>query len=237
MLLLHSFLFAAAFLCIMSILLDWIKKWYNINKDWRCIFMDYQELMAFFRKLDRSIFIDNEYKTYAYLDDALPIGYGQTISQPSLVLEMTFELAPDKNSKVLEIGTGSGYQTALLAQFSGNVYTIERIPELSAKAKEKLDSLGYRNIIYNIGDGSEGWSDYGPYDRIVVTAAAASIPDELIEQLKCGGRMIIPVGREGLQELLLITKDFKEEIHTKIIERVVFVELKGKYGWSQADQP
>jgi protein-L-isoaspartate(D-aspartate) O-methyltransferase len=221
----------------MSILPDWVKKCYNIIKDWRCILMDYQEIMAFFRKLDRSIFIDNEYKTYAYLDDALPIGYGQTISQPSLVLEMTFELAPDKSSKVLEIGTGSGYQTALLAQFSGTVYTVERIPELSAKAKEKLDSLGYRNIIYNIGDGSEGWSEHGPYDRIIVTAAAARIPDKMTEQLKCGGRMIIPVGREGLQELLLITKDFKEEIHTKIIERVIFVELKGKYGWSQVDQP
>ena len=122
--------------------------------------MDYHELLDFYHRLDRSYFIDDEeYKKYANLDRPLPIGYEQTISQPSLVLKMTRELDPDKTSRVLEIGTGSGYQTALLAEFSHRVYTVERIKELSEKAKEKLDRLGYTNIRYKIGDGSEGWSE------------------------------------------------------------------------------
>lgn len=193
--------------------------------------MDYKALLDFFNKLDRAYFIDNENKEWAYLNQALPIGYEQTISQPSLVLEMTYQLAPKKNSKVLEIGTGSGYQTALLAEFSGTVYTIERIPELTKKAGEKLEALGYSNIIYKIGDGSEGWQENAPFDRIISTAAAVKVPPELITQLKPEGRMLIPVGPQGLQELLLITKDKNGQIHTAPLEKVLFVELKGKYGW------
>lgn len=193
--------------------------------------MEYKVLEEYFRNLDRALFIDNEMKIFAGLDKALPIGYEQTISQPSLVLNMTRLLAPEKDSKVLEIGTGSGYQTALLAKMSGEVYTIERIPELAEKAKQRLDSLGYSNIFYKIGDGSEGWSEKAPYDRIIVTAAAGKIPPELISQLAIAGKMIIPVGSRGMQELQLVTKDVDGKIDIKTVEYVTFVEMKGNYGW------
>jgi protein-L-isoaspartate(D-aspartate) O-methyltransferase len=193
--------------------------------------MSYDELLAFFERLDRSAFIDNEYKKYSDVDQALPIGFGQTISQPSLVLEMTKLLNPEPSSKVLEIGTGSGYQTALLAKFSGQVYTVERLRELSLSAQDRLEGMGYSNIFYKIGDGSEGWAEHAPYDRIMVTAAASEIPEELLEQLRAGGRMIIPIGPEDIQELVLVTKDRKEEIYSETIEYVKFVELKGRYGW------
>ncbi|MDD2233807.1 MAG: protein-L-isoaspartate(D-aspartate) O-methyltransferase [Desulfitobacteriaceae bacterium] len=193
--------------------------------------MIYHKLRAFYQKLDRSFFIDNEYQECAYLDRPLPIGHGQTISQPSLVLEMTRILDLNKNCKVLEIGTGSGYQTVLLAEFSGTVYTVERIRELSEKAKEKLDILGYTNILYKVGDGSEGWSEQGPFDRIIVTAAAEIMPDELIIQLKPEGKMLIPLGPREMQELMFIQKDTAGKISSESLGKVVFVEMKGKYGF------
>ncbi|NLA85577.1 MAG: protein-L-isoaspartate(D-aspartate) O-methyltransferase [Clostridiales bacterium] len=193
--------------------------------------MDHKELEAFFRSLDRSFFVDNDMKTYADLDMPLPIGYGQTISQPSLVLEMTRILAPENNSKVLEIGTGSGFQTAILAKMSAEVYTVERIDKLMEKARKRLDSLNFSNIYYKVGDGSLGWKEYAPYDRIMVTAAARILPDNLVSQLKNGGRMVIPVGPPHLQELQLITKTDNGDIHIKTVEMVRFVELKGQYGW------
>ena len=195
--------------------------------------MDKQALIDFFRSLDRSFFIDGEYKEYADQDRPLPIGFGQTISQPSLVLQMTWLLDLNPDSKVLEIGTGSGFQTALLAQFSGAVYTIERIPELAAPAREKLEQLGYKNIFYKIDDGSAGWIEHAPYDRIIVTAAAEKLPMDLIEQLASGGRMLIPLGSAGFQELTLITRDQQGQIHTSEVGGVTFVEMKGKYGWTR----
>ncbi|HHV15225.1 MAG TPA: protein-L-isoaspartate(D-aspartate) O-methyltransferase [Gelria sp.] len=193
----------------------------------------YLKLVAFFNSLDRSFFVDNKYKKHAHQDRPLPIGYEQTISQPSLVLEMTDRLALDKNCRVLEIGTGSGYQTALLAEFAGEVYTVERIKELAESAREKLEKLGYKNIHYRVGDGSAGWAEHAPYDRIIVTAAAGKIPEELVNQLGAGGIMIIPVGPRGLQQLKLITRDLEGEIHSKSIGDVAFVEMKGKYGWTK----
>jgi protein-L-isoaspartate(D-aspartate) O-methyltransferase len=185
-------------------------------------------IITYFQKLDRSFFMD-DLKEFAYMDEAIPIGHEQTISQPSLVLEMTLALDLHPNSKVLEIGTGSGYQTALLAAFSKSVYTIERIAALHEQAKKRLEKANFSNIHFKLDDGSTGWEEHAPYDRIMVTAAAAQVPDELIDQLAVGGKMIIPVGTPLLQELLLLEKDEEGEIHTTVLEEVRFVPLKGKY--------
>jgi protein-L-isoaspartate(D-aspartate) O-methyltransferase len=190
-----------------------------------------KRLYEFFTGLDRSLFIDNEYSKYAHFNNALPIGHEQTISQPTLVYAMTQKLKVKKDSKVLEIGTGSGYQTAFLAEFAREVYTVERIEELSLKAQESLKRLGYENIRFRIGDGSEGWAEHAPYDRIMVTAAAGKLPDRLIAQLAPAGRMIIPIGEKGLQDLMLITRDENGGVKEKFLENVIFVEMKGKYGW------
>ncbi|MEO1816904.1 MAG: protein-L-isoaspartate(D-aspartate) O-methyltransferase [Acetobacterium sp.] len=195
--------------------------------------MDENILIEFYHHLDRSYFIDNEMKEYADLDKPLSIGFEQTISQPSLVLEMTRILEPEMDSQVLEIGTGSGYQTALLARFSKTVYTIERIAELSETAQKRLETLGYTNIVYKIGDGSEGWEEEAPFDRIMVTAAAERIPDEFIDQLARGGKMIIPVGPPELQELVLVFKDDDGQVYQQTVDLVRFVEMKGKYGWHE----
>ena len=195
--------------------------------------MDRQELETFFRSLDRSFFIEDDMKKYADLDEPLPIGFGQTISQPSLVLEMTRLLAPEKDSKVLEIGTGSGFQTAILAKMSGQVFTVERIMELMEKAKKRLEALNFTNINYKGGDGSVGWEEHAPYDRIMVTAAANVLPDDLVDQLANGGRMVIPVGPPHLQELQLITKTDDGDMDVETMGMVRFVELKGQYGWTE----
>lgn len=193
--------------------------------------MDWQKLETYFRSLDRSLFVGNDMKKHASIDAPLPIGFGQTISQPSLVLEMTRLLEPENYSKVLEIGTGSGFQTALLAKMSAKVYTVERIDKLAEKARKRLEALNFSNICYKIGDGSTGWQEHAPYDRIMVTAAAGLLPDELVNQLATGGRMVIPIGPQHLQELKLITKTDHGEINIKTVELVRFVELKGRYGW------
>lgn len=195
--------------------------------------MDYEALESYFLSLDRSLFLEGQYKQLAEMNSPLPIGFGQTISQPTLVLMMTYILDPDKECRVLEIGTGSGYQTALLSAFSKEVYTIERVPELSLKAKERLDEMGYKNIVFKVGDGSLGWKEHAPYDRIMVTAAASKVPDELLYQLKKGGKMLIPIGPENLQELMLIRKNQDETVEMETIEWVRFVEMKGKYGWDE----
>jgi len=191
-----------------------------------------EELYKFYIDLDRSLFIDNAYsKSCAHCDSALPIECEQTISQPSLVYRMTEYLDLKKTHRVLEIGTGSGYQAAFLSAFAGEVYTVERIAELAESAKQRLQKLGYSNIHYKIGDGSEGWAENSPYDRIIVTAAAGSIPETLLNQLAKGGKLIIPVGIKGRQELLLISKDEFGNLSEENLGAVIFVELKGHYGW------
>jgi protein-L-isoaspartate(D-aspartate) O-methyltransferase len=189
------------------------------------------KIIDFYHRLNRRDFLDREYWDYAKFDNPLPIGFGQTISQPTLVLQMTDELDLNGSEKVLEIGTGSGYQTAFLAEFSESVYTVERIPALSEKAQKRLARLGYRNIHFKIGDGSFGWEDYSPYDRVIVTAAVGRIPETLVSQLREGGIMIIPVGPSEEQELVKITKDMKGNIKKDCIALVRFVELVGDYGW------
>jgi len=186
------------------------------------------EIINFYENLDRSFFMDKN-KEYADIDSPFRIGYGQTISQATLVLKMTILLELEEKSKVLEIGTGSGYQTALISEFSKEVYTVERIKPLLEKAKERLDEAGYNNIHYRLSDGSLGWKEFAPYDRIIVTAAATVVPEELIDQLAPEGRMIIPVGPVYLQDLKIVKKDSKGKISEELVEKVRFVRLIGKY--------
>ncbi len=193
--------------------------------------MDKEALTDFFHRLERSLFLENEYKSSADSDIPLPIGNGQSISQPSLVAQMTLLLDPQRSSRVLEIGTGSGYQTAFLAEFSKEVYTIERFQSFTDKARERLNTLGYHNVFYKTGDGSDGWSEQAPFDRIMVTAAAGKMPDTLVAQLAACGRMIVPIGDSGLQVLQLVHKIAGGIISIHDIEMVRFVELKGRYGW------
>lgn len=186
------------------------------------------EITLYYKSIDRSLFMDKN-KNLSDIDSPFSIGYGQTISQPSLVLEMTLLLLPDIKLKTLEIGTGSGYQTALLSKFSNLVFTIERIPQLFEIAKLKLDGFGCQNIHFKLDDGTSGWKEFAPYERIMVTAAARIIPPLLIKQLAPNGRMVIPVGGSKYQELLLITKDSIGNISTEVKGLVQFVPLIGKY--------
>jgi len=188
-----------------------------------------EALLQFYTSLDRSLFLDTQYKGLAKLDRPLPIGLGQTISQPSLVLYMTEQLQLEKTHKVLEIGTGSGYQSAFLAEFCSELYTVELLSELQKQAKERLLGLGYQNIHYKVGDGSLGWAEHAPYDRIMVTAAPKRMPLQLIEQLAPRGIMILPVGPLGWQELIRVAKDERGEVHQSKLLDVAFVQLVGEY--------
>ncbi|MDM8534523.1 protein-L-isoaspartate(D-aspartate) O-methyltransferase [Clostridiaceae bacterium HSG29] len=187
-----------------------------------------KKIIEYFTNLDRSKFMAYN-KEFAKYDSAFSIGYGQTISQPSLVLEMTLLLDLKPDFKILEIGTGSGYQTALLSPFVKSVYTVERIKELHDEAVKRLNILNYINIYFKLGDGSFGWEEFAPYDRIIVTAACSVIPKELLDQLKNGGKMVIPLGTAIMQKLTVVEKDKNGEIKLNQIENVQFVRLIGKY--------
>ncbi|HPP15197.1 MAG TPA: protein-L-isoaspartate(D-aspartate) O-methyltransferase [Dictyoglomaceae bacterium] len=181
-------------------------------------------------KIPRHLFVPPEYLDFAYEDEALPIGYGQTISQPYIVALMTESLDLSGEEKVLEIGTGSGYQTAILAELSKEVYTVERLKELSEKAQKILKLLGYTNIHFKVGDGTLGWREYAPYDRIIVTAGSLDIPQPLEEQMVEDGIMVIPLGNKDFQYLYKIKKD-KGDIIKENLGGVRFVTLKGEFGW------
>jgi len=169
------------------------------------------------RKVPRHLFIPKEYQDQAYNDYPLPIGYGQTISQPFIVAYMTEALKPGKKMKALEIGTGSGYQAAVLAEIVDQVFSIEIVPELSAESAERLIKMGYENITCRFGDGYQGWPEQAPFDIIIVTAAAEKIPQPLIDQLADNGRLIIPVGAPAaVQELILITKKNGKTIEKRL---------------------
>jgi protein-L-isoaspartate(D-aspartate) O-methyltransferase len=184
------------------------------------------EVLSAMKKVPRHLFVPQEYLDEAYNDYPLPIGYGQTISQPYIVAYMTEAVRPTSKKKALEIGTGSGYQAAVLAEIVDKVYTIEIIPELEKESAQRLKNMGYNNIICKYGDGYLGWPEYAPFDIIIVTAAPETIPGPLIDQLAEGGRMIIPVGAAGaVQELVLIIKrNGKTEI--KRLSLVRFVPFK-----------
>lgn len=184
-----------------------------------------KEIRSYFREMDRSFYMDTD-KNLANWDQALSIGHGQTISQPSLVLKMTLELDIEPSSRVLEVGTGSGYQTALLAAFAGHIYTVERISPLQERAQARLQEAGFTNIDSRLGDGSKGWPEHAPYDRIMVTAAAEAVPGSLVEQLAAPGKMMVPVGGRMGQELLLIEKNSQGEVSSSVVEYVAFVPLE-----------
>ena len=185
--------------------------------------VDHPKVLDAMRDVPRHLFVPEKYRSAAYQDRPLPIGMKQTISQPYIVGYMTEAIQPKKDDKVLEIGTGSGYQAAVLAEIVKEVYTLEIIPELGKMAKERLKLLGYYNIHAKVSDGYHGWSDRAPFDAIVVTAAAEEVPQPLLDQLAEGGRMIIPIGSQyEVQYLVLITKK-KGEIKTKKLFGVRFV--------------
>ncbi|MDD3620149.1 MAG: protein-L-isoaspartate(D-aspartate) O-methyltransferase [Desulfobulbaceae bacterium] len=183
------------------------------------------------RTVPRHLFVDDAMASAAYGDHPLPIGSGQTISQPYIVALMTQALALKGHERVLEIGTGSGYQAAVLSRICRKVYTIERIDALLVRARKVFDRLHYHNIISRIDDGTAGWPDEAPFDGILVTAGGPKIPEPLIEQLADPGRLVIPVGDQFLQELQLLEKT-KGEIKVRTIEYVRFVNLIGTHGWS-----
>ncbi len=164
------------------------------------------EVLAAFRSVKRHRFVPEHLRSVAYADRPLPIGKGQTISQPYIVAFMTQALAVEKSDKILEIGTGSGYQAAILAEICEQVYTIEIIPELARRARGVLADAGYTNVRTKIGDGYQGWPEHAPYDGIIVTCAPTDIPDPLKQQLADGGRMVIPVGETFDQELVVMVK-------------------------------
>lgn len=159
------------------------------------------------RKVPRHLFVPEEYINEAYDDNPLPIGYGQTISQPYIVAYMTEVAKPGPSKKALEIGTGSGYQAAILAEIVKKVYSVEIVPELALESAERLKKLGYNNIVVKYGDGYKGWKEFSPFDIVIVTAAAEQIPEPLIEQLAENGRLVIPIGSpNAVQELILLEK-------------------------------
>jgi protein-L-isoaspartate(D-aspartate) O-methyltransferase len=182
------------------------------------------------KKVPRHLFVGDPNQNRAYDDMALSIGNGQTISQPYIVAVMTELLELRGDEKVLEIGTGSGYQAAILAELAGEVYTIDRIAALAGEAEERFRSLGYNNIHIKVGDGTLGWPEQAPFDRIVITAGCPEIPEPLTEQLSEQGIIVAPVGDRFSQQLLKVRKSkgrLSEEYHTPC----VFVPLIGKYGW------
>lgn len=186
-----------------------------------------EKILSIMNETPRHALIDEALSHRAYEDTALPIGFNQTISQPYVVARMTEMLIADGPiTNVLEVGTGSGYQTAILAQLATGVFTVERISGLLARARERLGAMGYRNISFRHSDGGMGWPEKGPFDAIMVTASPLSVPEALLEQLADNGRMLIPVGESRSQELLLIRKQ-GDQIEQTVLEPVKFVPLLG----------
>jgi len=187
-------------------------------------------VLAAMREVPRHAFVDAALAPQAYRDRPLPIGHGQTISQPYMVGLMSAALAPGRSDRVLEIGTGSGYQAAVLSRLVRSVFTIERIPALVERSRQTFAALGYTNVIQRVGDGTLGWQTHAPYDGILVTAGAPHVPGALVAQLAPGGRLVIPTGSRDAQTLRVLTRS-GEELHEERSIPCVFVPLVGEEGW------
>ncbi len=191
------------------------------------------QVLAAMGKVPRHLFVSEALRDQAYGDFPLPIGEQQTISQPYIVAEMTQALQPSEDDRVLEIGTGSGYQAAILAEIVFRVYTVERIHSLFVKTRKLFDNLNYHNIVTKYSDGTSGWAEESPYDGIIVTAGAPEIPNLLVSQLAVGGRMVIPVGNRYSQHLVKLYKN-EHGIHKTNLGGCRFVKLVGEYGWRES---
>ena len=191
-----------------------------------------QRLLDAFYKVERHKFVPEDLRGSAYADFPVPIGEGQTISQPYIVALMTQCLDLTGEEKVLEIGTGSGYQSAILAELAKEVYTIERYANLAKRAETILKESGYKNITIKVGDGTLGWKEIAPFDRIIITAASPRIPLPLTEQINESGKMVLPLG-EPLSQVLTVVEKKKEKLESIQVCGCVFVPLIGKYGWKE----
>ena len=197
--------------------------------------IDDLELLQHFDRVPRHLFLPEGVWPRAYEDAPIPIGYQQTASQPSLQAYYLTLLQPTGDEKVLEIGTGSGYLTALLALMADRVYSVERVRELSQRARKALDALELRNVALMVGDGTIGWRKYAPFDVVVVSAAAPSIPPALVDQLGDGGRMLIPVGARQGQDLVMVRKDGEETTEEVVKGECTFVPLLGRFAWKSEE--
>ena len=190
-----------------------------------------ERVLAVMEQLPRHQFVPEAIKSQAYNDNALPISAGQTISQPYIVARMTELLELNGTEKVLEIGAGSGYQTAVLASLARKVFAIERLPDLAAEADERLQTMGIRNAVVKVADGTSGWDTYKPYDAILVAAGGPEIPEPLIEQLKVGGRLVVPVGEDQRRQSLIRVTRTEKRFKTEDLGPCAFVPLIGEHGW------
>ncbi|HZF12859.1 MAG TPA: protein-L-isoaspartate(D-aspartate) O-methyltransferase [Thermoanaerobaculia bacterium] len=195
-----------------------------------------ERVLAALRKVPRHLFVKDHMRGRAYGDHALPIGASQTISQPYIVARMSELLELRPSHSVLEIGTGSGYQTAILALLAKRVYSLERVPELAHQAIQRMRELSLDNVKIQVFDGTVGWSEVAPFDRILVTAGAPKVPEPLLGQLAPGGALLIPEGPRHLQHLVLYRKSAKGELRRREGEEVAFVPLLGRHGWKEAKE-
>ena len=190
-----------------------------------------ERVLEAMREIPRHFFVPDALKSQAYKDNALPIAANQTISQPFIVARMTELLELTPHSKILEIGAGSGYQTAILSRLARMIYAIERVPQLAAQANERLEELGVKNVNLKCADGTNGWQNHAPYDGILVAAGSPTMPEPLLNQLKIGGRLVIPIGQEQKSQNLIRVTRTPNGFQTEDFGKCAFVPLIGEHGW------